>query len=178
MIYITVNPVFVNCILSKVIPVSLTTDDSRAFINDLLSLIQELQSVARLDFDDPHLIDEDYKAWTGWSKEQFDAMFDRISIHLRSSFNRSSKNAFGIFWIKVKTGLSFRQIGSLFNLPGDLESRRKRVADSFDSVSRIMTEYFVPNHLGTGHISRDAAKEHNTAYTRVNIIELFSSISA
>ena len=65
---------------------SLTTDDSQTLINDLFALIQESQSAARLDFDDPLLTNEDYEAWTGWTKEQFDDMFEQISIHLRSSF--------------------------------------------------------------------------------------------
>ncbi|CAF1202563.1 unnamed protein product [Adineta ricciae] len=29
-----------------------------------------------------------------------------------------------------------------------------------------MLTYFVPNHLGIGHITRDEAKDHNTAYTK------------
>ncbi|CAF5136420.1 unnamed protein product, partial [Rotaria sp. Silwood1] len=92
--------------------------------------------------------------------------------HLRSSCNRTIRNKFAMFWIKLKTNLSFCQIGSLFNMPGNSESRRKRVADAFDSVRELLVSHFVPQHLGIGHISVDDAKTHNTAYTKVR----FSSI--
>lgn len=91
-------------------------------------------------------------------------------MYLHSSYNRTSRNAFAILWIKVKTNLSFRQIGSLFNLYGDKESKRRRTAEPFDSVAQLMLTHFVPNHLGTGHITRDEAKYHNTTYTKVRII--------
>ena len=61
-------------------------------------------------------------------------MFDIISPYLRSSSNRHIRNALAMFWIKLKTNLSFRQIGSVFNIPGNSEDRRKRAADAFDSV--------------------------------------------
>lgn len=46
----------------------------------------------RLNFDDFSLTDEDYSAWTGWTKEQFDHLHDCISHHLRSSSHRSTRN--------------------------------------------------------------------------------------
>ncbi|CAF3981242.1 unnamed protein product [Rotaria sordida] len=93
-------------------------------INDLLGLLQEASSTTRLDFMDPCLTDEDYLAWTGWNKQQFEDMFTLISPDIRTSFNRDAKNTLAMFWIKLKTNLSFRQIGSLFNIPGDGEHRR------------------------------------------------------
>ncbi|CAF4127633.1 unnamed protein product, partial [Rotaria sp. Silwood1] len=51
-------------------------------------------------------------------------------------------------------------------MPGNSESRRKRVADAFDSVRELLVSHFVPQHLGIGHISVDDAKTHNTAYTK------------
>ena len=105
---------------------SLTIEESRILINDLLILIEEAQSSARLDFDDPLLTDEDYQSWTRWNKQQFDKMFDHMSNHLRSSFNRTARNAFAFFWIKLKTNLSSYRIGSLFHMIGDAQTRRKR----------------------------------------------------
>ena len=49
------------------------------------------------------MTDEEYEAWTGWNKNQFDYMYEQISSFLRSSSNRTSRNAFAIFWIKMKT---------------------------------------------------------------------------
>ena len=102
--------------------------------NDLLSLSDEWKSSSRLDFEDLSMTDDDYESWTGWTTQQFNNMYEHVSSFLRSSSNRTSRNAFAIFWIKLKTNLSFRQIGSLFNTVYDSELRRKRAADAFDSV--------------------------------------------
>ena len=112
--------------------------------NDLLALSEEFASPSYLDFDDLSMTDEEYEAWTGWNKNQFDYMYEQISSFLRPSSNRTSRNAFAVFWIKMKTNLSFRQIGSLFKIGSDSESRRKRAADAFDSVRTLLVELFVP----------------------------------
>ncbi|CAF0777785.1 unnamed protein product [Didymodactylos carnosus] len=147
------------------IPTSLSPTEVRELFNDLFSLIDALRSSSHLDFDNPSLTNEDYQAWTGWTKEQFNLMFQYISNHLCSSSNRTTRNAFAIFWIKLKTNLSFRQIGSLFNMPGDSETRRKRASDAFDSIRELLILHFVSEHLGIGHTTVDDAKTHNTAYT-------------
>ncbi|CAF1551245.1 unnamed protein product [Rotaria magnacalcarata] len=151
------------------IPTSLSSTEASELFNDLFSLIDELRSSSHLDFDSISLTDEDYQAWTGWTKEQFNLMFQYISSHLRSSSNRTSRNAFAIFWIKLKTNLSFRQIGSLFNMIGDSELRRKRASDTLDSVRELLILHFVSAHLGIGYITIDEAKIHNAAYTKVCI---------
>jgi hypothetical protein len=148
-------------------PTFLSPQEARDLFNDLFSLFDELRSSSRLDFDDPSLTDEDYEAWTGWTKNQFNLMFENVSRFLRSSSNRTTRNAFAIFWIKIKTNLSFRQIGSLFNMSGDPDRRRMSAANAFDSVRELLIEHFVPNHLGIGHITVDDAAKHNTAYTKV-----------
>ena len=135
-------------------------------IEDLLTLIQEAIKAPRLDFRDPMLSDDDYLTWTGWNMAQFDIMLDMLSSSLRSSCNREPRNALAIFWIKAKTNLSFSQIGSLFNYTGDSENRRKRVADTFDSVRSLLVRDFVPLYLGIGHLSRNQALLHNTAFSK------------
>jgi hypothetical protein len=149
------------------VPTTLSPDQARELFNDLLSLIDASRTVSHLDFDDPSLNNEDYQAWTGWTKEQFDSIYEKISSYLRSSSNRTSRNTFAIFWIKLKTNLSFRQIGSLFNMHGDSEARRKRVADAFDTIRELLILHLVPQYLGIGHLTIDDAKAHNTAYTKV-----------
>ncbi|CAF4657751.1 unnamed protein product [Rotaria sp. Silwood2] len=93
-------------------------------------------------------------------------MFDMLSPFLRSSCNREPRNALAIFWIKAKTNLSFSQIGSLFNYTGDSEARRKRVADTFDSVRILLVRNLVPLNLGVYHLTRDQALIHNTAFSK------------
>jgi hypothetical protein len=158
--------VVVNMDNRQLLATSLSSADMTELLDDLLILLQEAITSPHLDFLDPCLTDEDYSAWTGWTKMQFDAMLEEVVPFLRSSCNRDRRNAFGMFWIKLKTNLSFRQIGSLFNVPGDGEARRKRAADAFDSVRQSLAEHFVPKHLGVGYLSRNEAKRHNTSFSK------------
>jgi hypothetical protein len=140
-------------------------------ITDLLSLLQEAVTAPLLDFLYISLNDEDYLSWTGWNKEQYDDMYNLIAPHLRSSFNGDVRNALAIFRIKLKTNLSFRQIGSLFNIQGNDEDRRKRAADAFDSVRKCLIDNFVPRHLGVEHLTMMDAKKQNTSFS----IEFFGN---
>ena len=151
------------------IPTSLSSEDVRDLLNDLFSLFNELRFSPCLDFDDLFLTNEVYEAWTGWSKAQFDLIFDEVSLFLHSSENRTSRNAMTMFWIKLKTNLSFRQIGSLFNINGDSEKRRLCAAKAFDSVRNLLIKYFVSNYLGIGHMQIEDTKAHNTAYSKVSL---------
>ena len=115
------------------------------------------------------MTDEDYESWTEWTIQQFNDIYDHISLFLQSSSNRTTRNVFAIFLIKLKTNLSFRQIGSLFNVAHESESRRKRAADAFDSVRKLLVEPFVPKHLGINHMTKDEARSHNKEYTKVRL---------
>ena len=133
--------------------------------NDVLGLLQEATAAARLDFTDASLSDEDYLAWTGWNKLQFEHMVNLVQPHIRTSSNREARNAMAMFWIKLKTNLSFRQIGSLFNISGDGDNRRKLISRTFDSIRQILIEKLVPQYLGIGHLSRTEAINHNTSFS-------------
>lgn len=151
-------------------PASFSPEAMRTLMNDVFSLFDELRSSPRLDFEDPMLTNDEYLMWTGWSKEQFDMLFDQLSSAIRSSSNRSSRNALAIFWIKLKTNLSFCQIGSLFNFPGDSDAKRLRVGDAFDAVRESLMKIFVPKYLGIGHITQLDTFDHNTAYSKVRAV--------
>ncbi|CAF1149797.1 unnamed protein product [Didymodactylos carnosus] len=71
-----------------------------------------------------------------------------------------------VFWVKLKTNLAFRQIGTLFKIDTGEENIRKRVADTFRSVASALHQLLTPNHLGITHLTREAALVHHTAYTR------------
>jgi hypothetical protein len=150
---------------------SLSSSEMIDLVTDLLLLLQEAVTAPRLDFLDPSLNDEDYLAWTGWTKEQFDNMYHIISPHLYSSTNRHIRNALAMFWIKLKTNLSFRQIGSMFNISGTGEDRRKRAADAFDSVRQCLIKNFLPRYLGVQHLTREDAMKQNTSFS----IEFFGN---
>ena len=113
----------------------------------------------------PHLTNEDYLAWTGWNQKEFKDMFALILPHIRTSCNREAKNTLAMFWIKVKTNLSFRQIGSLFNISGNAENRCKVVAKSFDLVHQVLVNKLVPKFLGISHLSCSEVINHNTSFS-------------
>ena len=85
--------------------------------------------------------------------------------HIRTSCNSEARNALAMFWIKLKTNLSFKQIGFLFNISGDGENRRKVVSRSFDSVCQVLTDVLVPKYLRISHLSRSEAIDHNTSFS-------------
>ena len=100
--------------------VALPTEKLVDLIGNLPNLIEEAIRSPRLYFCDPSLSKEDYEAWTGWKKDQFQCMLQEVTPYLRSSTNRNLIDALAIFWIKLKTNVSFRQTGSLFNFPGTI----------------------------------------------------------
>ena len=151
----------------SLISASLSSEDVQDLLNSLVSSFNELRSSPRLDFDDTSVSSEDYETWTGWTKSQFDSIFQEVSGFLRSSENRTSRNAMAIFWIKVKTNLSFRQIGSLFNMGDDSEMSRLRTSHTFDSVRELLVKHFVSKWLGIGHLKVEDTKAHNTSYSKV-----------
>ncbi|CAF1476298.1 unnamed protein product, partial [Rotaria sordida] len=78
---------------------SLSSSETIDLASDLLLLLHEAVTAPRIDFLDSSLNDEDYLAWTGWTKEQFDNMYQIIAPDLHSSSNRHIRNALAIFWI-------------------------------------------------------------------------------
>ena len=100
--------------------VALPTEKLADLIGNLLNLIEEAIRSPRLDFCDPSLSNEDYEAWTKWKKDQFQCMLEEVTPYLQASIDRNPFDALAIFWIKLKTNLSFRQIGSLLNFPGTI----------------------------------------------------------
>ena len=59
----------------------LSSSEMIDLVTDLLSLLQKAVTAPRLHFLNLSLNDEDYLAWTGWTKQQFDHMYDIISPH-------------------------------------------------------------------------------------------------
>ena len=53
--------------------------------NDVLGLLQEATTAARLDFTDASSSDEDYLTCTGWNKLQFEHMVNLVQPHIRTS---------------------------------------------------------------------------------------------
>ena len=83
---------------------------------------------------------------------------------MRDSSNRDNTTALAMFWVKLKTGLSFGQICSLFKLhPVEL---KQRVSDAIHTVSEQLAKFFVPEHLGVESLTRETAMAHATIYAK------------
>ena len=145
--------------------VSLLSSEATSLLSDLLSALAHEQGRPYLDFgESSFLSDEEYLAWTGWTKNQFDRMFS--FVFSKSSVLRDAREALAMFWIKMKTNLSLTQIATLFGLKPD-EQGRKVVSRALQSVSGSLEEHFVPRHLGVGHISRSDAMTHMTTFSNL-----------
>ena len=145
--------------------VSLQSSEASSLLSDLLSALEWEQGRPYLDFGESScLSDGEYLAWTGWTRDQFDHMFSFVSN--KASALRDAREALAMFWLKMKTDLSFVQIATLFGLKPD-EQGRKVVSRAIQSVTSSLEEHFVPLHLGVGHISRNAAVSHMTTYSNM-----------
>ena len=143
----------------------LTTEEAAKFIEYLLSSMKEMRETPHLDFEGGKLSDEDYRLWTGWTKEQFDSFIPCL-IGMRNTKSRTLRESLAMFWIKLKTDLSFAQIASLFNIPDPGEGGRHIVSDAFHAVQDKLSENFVPSWLGCKHMDPNVAKKHNTVYSK------------
>ena len=61
-------------------------------------------------------------------------MYHTILLYLRLCRNRHFRHVLTTLWIKLKTNLSFRQIGSRINILESSEDRCKTAADVSNSV--------------------------------------------
>lgn len=145
--------------------ISLSCDQASKIIEQFLMLSREKERYFALDFNNPYFTDNDCLVWTGWTRQQFQSMLDCLHT-THDSPNRDKSTALLIFWVKLKTGLSFQQIASLLNQNN--ENGRKMVSNAFSSVTSDLDKFFVPLHLGCSHIAREKAlSEHMTAYSSV-----------
>jgi hypothetical protein len=147
-------------------PTRLSSHQVRRLISDLILQLSRAKHTPLLAEDDPTFSDDDYIAWTGWSIDQLKSMTVLITPRMRNSKYRSPMEAVCLFWVKLKTNLSFRQIGTLFKIDTQEESIRRRVEDTFHAVLGYLNESLVPKYLGLTHISRTEALNHHTAYSR------------
>ena len=70
-----------------------------------------------------------------------------------------------IFWVKIKTGVSFQQIASLLNKNDN--AGIKMVLRAFRTAAADLDKHFAPSYIGCGHITREKFAEHMTAYSSV-----------
>ncbi|CAF5064481.1 unnamed protein product [Rotaria magnacalcarata] len=85
---------------------------------------------------------------------------------MHSSKHRTPFEAMCQFWIKLKTNLSFRQIGTWFKVSTSEESIRRRIEDTFHAITIYLNDVLVSSNLGLNHLTRTEALSHHTTYTK------------
>ena len=148
-------------------PTRLTARETISIIYNLIDEVNRVKLMPMFLENDSLESEEDFIAWTGWNLSQLMEKTSFIAPNMYKSKHRSPFEAVCMYWIKLKTNLSFRQIGTLFKIQTTKESIRKRVEDAFHTVSTHLYNALVPLHLGFHHITRTDALEHNTAYTKI-----------
>ena len=146
-------------------PTSLTCNQISSLINDLIYEVNRVKLMPLLVENDSMVSEDDYLAWTGWSLHHLKDMTSLIRPRMHKSKHRQPFEAICMYWIKLKTNLSFRQIGTLFKIQTNEEIIRRRVENAFHAVSSYLYDAIVPLHLGFNHLSRVDAIGHHTAYT-------------
>ncbi|CAF3002747.1 unnamed protein product [Rotaria sp. Silwood2] len=146
-------------------PTYLTCNQISLLINDLIVEVNRIKRMPLLVEDDSIITDDDYQVWTGWNLNQLKDMTSLISPRMHKSKHRQPFEGICMYWTKLKTNLSFRQIGTLFKIETTDENIRRRVEDTFHKVSSYLYDALVPSYLGFNHLSRANAIAHHTAYT-------------
>ena len=144
--------------------VFLTCDQATDIIESFLAVARKKENSFSLDFNDPYFSDQDCLVWTGWTRAQFKTMLEDLKTTY-DSCQRDKSMALLIFWVKLKTGLSFQQIACLLNKNND--AGIKMVSRAFRTVAADLDKHFVPSYIGCGHITRDKSTDHMTAYSSV-----------
>jgi hypothetical protein len=121
--------------------------------------LNDLKDRASLNFDDDEepMSDENYHVLTGLTRDQFNDLFSYIPpSSLRHSDIRTPRMAIAVLLVKLRLGLSHQALCTLFGL-----EEKKQISRILDSASSALTQYFVPKHLGFGHITRiDVIQKH------------------
>lgn len=114
-------------------------------IQDMLSLKNPTQYIF-IDFNNLNdLSDELVHFWIGLNKDQFNSLFNEVS-----QFHNIPRGhtTLGVYLMKLRKGDSNERISTMFQIPrSSLESLLGKARD-------ILTEFFVPHHLGFNHINR------------------------
>ena len=95
------------------------------------------------DFDD-----ESFTCLFGIDKQNFNSLMPYIA-DMRTSKNRTDRNAMAMFLLKLRQNISLEAIGCLFG------TNRFVVQRAVDHVLECLVKSFVPKHLGYGHVKRE-----------------------
>ncbi|CAF1060022.1 unnamed protein product [Rotaria magnacalcarata] len=144
----------------------LSSQQAVNLINDLTTELSRVKITPFITDNSTVLSKEDDLSWIGWTLEQLKEMASLVESRMHSSKHRTPFEAMCQFWIKLKTNLSFRQIGTLFKVSTSEESIRRRIEDTFHAITIYLNDVLVSSNLGLNHLTRTEALSHHTTYTK------------
>jgi hypothetical protein len=120
----------------------------------------QLNSIRYFDFDRPFEMSDDacYNL-TGVTKSNFDHLINiLVNSKMRTTFNRSIRNAVGLFLTKLRLGISNKVLTTIFQF-----SNAKAVSRTLSTVRQAMISEFVPLYVGFNNITRqDIINNHSS----------------
>ena len=147
-------------------PNRLSSDQVQRLISDLIMELSRAKYTPLLAEDDSVYNDDDYTAWIGWTLDQLKSMTSLVAPRMCYSNCRSPFEAVYLFWTRLKTNLSFGQIGTLFKMDTQENCIRQRIEDTFHGVLACLNETLTSEFLVMTHLSQTHALDHHTAYSR------------
>ncbi len=106
------------------------------------------------------MTDEDCYDLTGLYKSNFEHLNDMLKYaNINSSFNRSRRNALGVFLTKLRLRISNKVLKTIFQF-----SNAQAISRTLLVVHEALMSAFVPNYIGFNCISReDVINNHSSA---------------
>ncbi|CAF1173234.1 unnamed protein product [Didymodactylos carnosus] len=110
-----------------------------------------------LDNHEEPMSDNNYHVLTGLTRDRFNDLCSHIPpSSLRHSDIRTPRMAIAILLVKLRLDLSHQALCTLFGL-----EEKMQISRILDSTCSALGQYFVPKHLGFGHITRtDVIQKH------------------
>ena len=146
---------------------SKVTDHNMFNRTDLMTLLHNvwmnvLNKPKSIDFDSPHGLSEtNYVHLTGLTKQKFDNLVTYLPS-LRNTSVRSARTCLGLLLTKLRTGMSLKVMSSMFQRPNV-----QYISKAIRSARAVLMKEFVPQHLGTQHISREEfIREHTPTFVK------------
>ena len=126
-------------------------------ISELLNDLREEARKRRLNFNDPSALDnKDYYGLAGLANDQFNYVALYLLGKVRSTKCRSIRECLALLSIKLRAGLSNAILSTLF------EMEERRVGRGIMTARTGLMSFFVPHHLGVGHISPESVTRNHT----------------
>lgn len=106
-------------------------------INELLNGVRSFASRRGLDFDTTGaLTNDDYWNLTGVTINQFNSMLESVQNRLRNTLNRNTRTCLAIVLMKIRTGLSYYVLSTLFAVSKGVQPPFVKTRSSNHDLSR------------------------------------------